>query len=89
MWIHKLNRSFTDPNTQRPHAIKGAIEQDLERLEHSGIIEKVSYSDRAAPIVPVPKPDGKDLWQSDGESSRSISHADAEDLFATLARAQA
>ena len=41
-----------------PYAIKGAIEQDLERLERNGIIEKVQYSDWAAPIVPVPKSDG-------------------------------
>ena len=41
-----------------PYAIRGAIEKDLERLESLGVIEKVSYSDWAAPIVPVPKADG-------------------------------
>ena len=40
------------------YAIRGAIEKDLERLESLGVIEKVSYSDWAAPIVPVPKADG-------------------------------
>ena len=30
----------------------------MERLESLGVIEKVSYSDWAAPIVPVPKADG-------------------------------
>ena len=41
-----------------PYTLHDAIERDLERLESLGVIEKVSYSDWAAPIVPVPKPDG-------------------------------
>ena len=41
-----------------PYAIRGAIEKDLERLETLRVIEKISYSDWAAPIVPVPKADG-------------------------------
>ena len=41
-----------------PYAIRGVIEKDLERLESLGVIEKVNYSDWAAPIVPVPKADG-------------------------------
>ena len=40
-----------------PHALKGAIEQELDRLEGMGVIEKVRYSEWAAPIVPVVKPD--------------------------------
>ena len=40
-----------------PHALKGAIEQELDRLESMGVIEKVRYSEWAAPIVPVVKPD--------------------------------
>ena len=39
------------------HALKGAIEQELDRLETMGVIEKVRYSEWAAPIVPVVKPD--------------------------------
>ena len=34
-----------------PIAIKGALEDELKRLESVGIIEKVSHSDWAAPIV--------------------------------------
>ena len=38
-----------------PFALKEAIELELDRLEASGIIEKVTHSQWAAPIVPVPK----------------------------------
>ena len=38
-----------------PFAIKPAIEQELDRLEASGAMVKVTHSDWAAPIVPVPK----------------------------------
>ena len=41
-----------------PYALKEPIERELDRLEEAGVVEKVDYSDWAAPIVPVPKPDG-------------------------------
>ena len=34
------------------------MEAELDRLEAEGIIEKVSSSEWAAPIVPIPKGDG-------------------------------
>ncbi len=40
-----------------PHALKEGIEQELTRLENLGVLEKVRYSEWAAPIVPVVKPD--------------------------------
>ncbi len=41
-----------------PFSLKQAIEQELDRLEEAGIVEKVSHSQWVAPVVPVPKADG-------------------------------
>ena len=47
-----------------PYAVNPAIDQELERLESSGVIHPVSTSEWAAPIVPVPKKRWKNpnLW---------------------------
>ena len=54
----KLKENVT-PRFHRPRsvpfALKGAVEQELARLEEKGILKKVSHSSWAAPIVPVPK----------------------------------
>ena len=42
-----------------PFAIKEAIGKELDKLEEQGILQKVDSSDWAAPIVPVPKKDGR------------------------------
>lgn len=42
-----------------PFAIRDAVGQELDRLEANNIIEKVAHSDWAAPIVAVPKKDGR------------------------------
>ena len=42
-----------------PFAIRDSVGKELDLLEEQGIIEKVSHSDWAAPIVPVPKKDGR------------------------------
>ena len=47
-----------------PFAIKDAIGRELDRLEQQGIIEKVSHSKWAAPIVVVPK--RTDVFESVG-----------------------
>ena len=49
---------------QVPYALKGAIEQESNRLENMGVIEKVRYSEWVAPIVPVVKPAefNQSLW---------------------------
>ena len=75
-----------------PYSLKGAIEQDLERLETLGVIEKVQYSDWAAPIVPVQKANG--TIRLCGDYKVTVNPAlkvdqypvpKPEDLFATLA----
>ena len=44
---------------QVPFAIRNAVGRELDRLEREGILTKVTHSDWAAPIVTVPKPDGR------------------------------
>ena len=41
-----------------PYAMREKVKLELERLHEQGIIEPVQFSDWAAPIVPVLKPDG-------------------------------
>ena len=41
-----------------PFAMKAAVEEQLHRLERSGVIEKISTSEWATPVVAVPKKDG-------------------------------
>ena len=42
-----------------PFALKETIEKELDRLEAKGILEKVTHSEWAAPVVPVPKAEGQ------------------------------
>ena len=42
-----------------PYAMRERVESEIERLEQEGVIEKVTYSEWASPIVPVPKPNGR------------------------------
>ena len=44
-----------------PYAMRALVDEELERLEKSGVIEPVAYSEWAAPIVPVLKPDKKSV----------------------------
>lgn len=39
--------------------MKEAVEEELDRLERAGVLEKVKSSNWAAPIVCIPKTDGK------------------------------
>ena len=86
---------FHKPRTV-PYSVKDAIEKDLDRLERSGVIEKVQFSDWAAPIVPVPKSGGG--IRICGDYKVTLNPAlqvnqypmpTPEDLFATLAGGQA
>ena len=55
-----------DPNTPPifhrarsvPYAMRDKVEKELKRLQEEGTIEPVEFSEWAAPIVPVLKPDG-------------------------------
>ncbi len=57
-----------------PYSLRTPIEQDLKCLEESGVREMVTHSDWAAPIVPVPKPDGfcAYLWELQGDYESSV-----------------
>ena len=51
------------PKVQRtrpvPYAVKPLVEQELDRLEKAGVIERVDGSEWAAPIVTVLKREGR------------------------------
>ena len=42
-----------------PFAIKAKIDAELDELEKNGVITSVAHNDWAAPIVPVPKKNGR------------------------------
>ena len=75
-----------------PFAIRAAIGKELDLLERQGIIEKVTHSDWAAPIVPVPKKDGR--FRICGDYKVTVNQVltmeryplpRPDDIFATLA----
>ena len=75
-----------------PFARRDAVKDELDRLERAGVIEKVSSSDWAAPIVCVPKKDGRLRLCGDYRVTvNSVLDVDQyplprpEDLFAKLA----
>ena len=74
-----------------PFATKDAVGRELDRLENEGILEKVTHSDWATPIVAVPKKDG--TYRICGDYRLTVNPVMAieqyplprpEDLFATL-----
>lgn len=42
-----------------PYSQRAEVEAELERLESQGVLEKVTYSEWATPVVVVPKKDGR------------------------------
>ena len=42
-----------------PYAVRGAIDEELDRLEQQGILEKVTHSEWATLVVAAPKSDGR------------------------------
>ena len=95
----KLKENVT-PRFHRPRsvlfALKGAVEQELARLEEKGILKKFSHSSWAAPIVPVSKKDGEVRMCGDYKVTMNP-HLDVdqhplprpEELFVTLANGKA
>ena len=75
---------------------KGAVEQELAGLDEKGVLKKVSHSSWVAPIVPVPKKDGKVRICGDYKVTVNP-HLDVdqhplprpEELFSTLANGKA
>ena len=76
-----------------PFAIRDALGSELDRLQQQGILVKTSTSDWAAPIVAVPKKDGK--FRICGDYKVTINQAlnvkqyplpKPEELFSTLAK---
>lgn len=75
-----------------PYALREQVEEELERLQRDGVIEPVQFSQWAAPIVPVPKPNG--AIRICGDYKITVNKASTldkypipkiDDLFATLA----
>ena len=76
-----------------PFAIKDAVGKELDSLERQSILRKVINSDWAAPIVAVPRTDGK--FRICGDYKVTVNHILAVDqyplpkldeLFALLAK---
>ena len=75
-----------------PFAVKVSVEEELHRLEKNGVLVKLDHSEWAAPIVTVPKKDGKIRFCGDYKVTiNPILEVDQYplprpiDLFATLA----
>jgi len=82
---------FLKPRTL-PYSMKGAIEDELDRWEHDEIVEKVTHSEWATPLVAVPKSGGRVRFCADFKVTLNPALKidqyplpKAEDLFATLA----
>ena len=80
-----------------PYAMKGKVEEELDRLQKEGVIEPIQFADWAAPIVAVLKADGKSV-RICGDFKVTINQASKldrypipkiEDLLAQLAGGKA
>ena len=74
-----------------PYALRGKVEEELDRLEKDGVIKKVSRSDWASQLVCVPKKDGGIRVRGDFKVSvnrvlqdNPYPLPDIADMFATM-----
>ena len=78
-----------------PYALRSKVEDELTRLQQQGVIKPVTYSEWAAPIVPVVKRDGNVRICGDYKLTvNAVSTTDhyplprIEDIFASLSGGQ-
>ena len=78
-----------------PYAVKSKVEEELKKLERENIVTKVSHSEWAAPLVVVPKENGKvrlcgDFKVTINQEMKVDQYPlpTVQDLFATLANGQ-
>ena len=76
-----------------PYSLRSKVEKELDRLQEQGDIEHVQFSDRAAPVVPVLKKDGKIRLCGDYKLTvNTVTKQDTyplpriEDIFASLSK---
>ena len=62
-----------------PYSLKGKIEQELDRLVKQGVIEPNTFSEWAAPIVPVLKKEG--TVRICGDYKLSVNQASKVDIY--------
>jgi len=74
-----------------PYAVREKVDRELDEMERTGVIEKISTSEWASPIVVVPKPNGLVRITADFKHTvNSQLHvtqypiAVPEDIFATV-----
>ena len=78
---------FCKPRTV-PFALKESLGKELDRLEEQGILRRVSHSDWAAPVVPVPKADGSLRLCGDYKEVDQYPPPKPDALFSSLAGGQ-
>ena len=62
-----------------PFSLKSRVEQELDHLEKSGVIEPIQFSDWAAPIIPVVKSNGS--VRSCGDFKLTVNKVDKLDIY--------
>ena len=79
------------PHRRLPYSLIDPVEKELHRLENAGVISRIEFSEYAAPIVVVKRPDGRIRIVGDystGLNSNLESHPYplpiADDIFAKL-----